>query len=107
MTLESENVRREVRLRVRSVVVLAIVGLLAAACGNAKSGADKAASDTTTAPKPNDPAQTQVVTPTEIRVGGLVAATGPLGDQFAQISKGVNAYFDMVNSRGGINGRKL
>src|SRR5205814_4259861 len=50
---------------------------------------------------------TQGITRTAIRVGGLAALTGPLGNQYAGIFDGVQAYFDMVNAQGGVNGRKL
>jgi branched-chain amino acid transport system substrate-binding protein len=43
---------------------------------------------------------------TEIRIGNLMPYTGPLAE-FAAIGKAEAAYFDMINDRGGINGRKL
>jgi branched-chain amino acid transport system substrate-binding protein len=42
----------------------------------------------------------------EIRIGNLMPYTGPLA-AFAAIGKAEAAYFDMINDRGGINGRKL
>ena len=42
----------------------------------------------------------------EIRIGNLMPYTGSLA-QFAEIGKAEAAYFDMVNERGGINGRKV
>ena len=42
----------------------------------------------------------------EIRIGNLIPYTGPLAE-FAAIGKAEAAYFDMVNERGGINGRKV
>jgi branched-chain amino acid transport system substrate-binding protein len=42
----------------------------------------------------------------EIRIGNLMPYTGPLA-QFAAIGKAEAAYFDMINERGGINGRKV
>jgi branched-chain amino acid transport system substrate-binding protein len=42
----------------------------------------------------------------EIRIGNLMPYTGPLAE-FAAIGKAEAAYFDMINERGGINGRKL
>jgi ABC-type branched-subunit amino acid transport system substrate-binding protein len=49
------------------------------------------------------------VTDTEIRVGGVVSKTNPLGGDYASAFDGVNAYFRMVNSskEKGIYGRKL
>ena len=43
---------------------------------------------------------------TAIRIGNLMPYTGPLAE-FSAIGKAEAAYFDMINDRGGINGRKL
>jgi branched-chain amino acid transport system substrate-binding protein len=48
----------------------------------------------------------QSSTETEIRIGNLMPYTGPLAE-FAAIGKAESAYFDMINDRGGINGRKV
>lgn len=42
----------------------------------------------------------------EIRVGNVMPYTGPLA-AFATIGRAEAAYFDMINERGGINGRKI
>ena len=42
----------------------------------------------------------------EIRIGNIMPYTGPLA-AFATIGRAEGAYFDMVNARGGINGRKI
>ncbi len=42
----------------------------------------------------------------EIRIGNLMPYTGPLAE-FGAIGKAEAAYFDMINERGGINGRKV
>jgi branched-chain amino acid transport system substrate-binding protein len=42
----------------------------------------------------------------EIRIGNIMPYTGPLA-AFATIGRAEAAYFDMINARGGINGRKL
>ena len=52
------------------------------------------------------PAQAAGVTDTEIRIGNIMPYTGPLA-AFASIGRAEAAYFDMVNERGGINGRKI
>ena len=46
------------------------------------------------------------VTDTEIRIGNIMPYTGPLA-AFAAIGRAEAAYFDMINERGGINGRKI
>ncbi|MES5484797.1 ABC transporter substrate-binding protein [Bradyrhizobium sp. INPA03-11B] len=48
----------------------------------------------------------QGVTDTEIRIGNLMPYSGAL-EIFGQIGKAEAAYFDMINERGGINGRKI
>ena len=42
----------------------------------------------------------------EIRIGNIMPYTGPLA-AFAAIGRAEAAYFDMINDRGGINGRKI
>jgi branched-chain amino acid transport system substrate-binding protein len=42
----------------------------------------------------------------EIRVGNVMPYTGPLA-AFSAIGKAEAGYFDMINARGGINGRKI
>jgi branched-chain amino acid transport system substrate-binding protein len=46
------------------------------------------------------------VTDTEIRIGNFMPYSGVLQD-FGQIGKAEAAYFDVINDRGGINGRKI
>ena len=95
-----ESARRAPRgevygVRTRSLALAASVALLAAACGNSTStggGSGNAA---------------QGVTGTEIRIGSLAAISGPLGNQYAPVADGVEAYIDMINDQGGVDGRKI
>src|SRR5881275_1358575 len=48
----------------------------------------------------------QGVTDNEIRIGNLMPYTGSL-KVFGAIGKAEAAYFEMINERGGINGRKV
>ncbi|MGN1285128.1 MAG: ABC transporter substrate-binding protein [Bradyrhizobium sp.] len=48
----------------------------------------------------------QGVTDTEIRIGNLMPYSGTL-EIFGQIGKAEAAYFDMINERGGVGGRKI
>ena len=48
----------------------------------------------------------QGVTDTEIRVGNLMPYSGNL-EAFGAIGKAEAAYFEMINERGGIGGRKV
>src|SRR5882724_5736243 len=57
-------------------------------------------------PAAPQPAQAAGVTDTEIRIGNIMPYTGPL-TAFAAIGRAESAYFDMINERGGINGRKI
>lgn len=95
-----------------AVAVLAALVVLAAACGNsttAKSGSTSTSSGSTgTADAGKYPAVSAPgVSATEIQVGGVASITNPLGGNYGDSFKGVQAYFDMVNAEGGIYGRKL
>ena len=48
----------------------------------------------------------QGVTDTEIRIGNVMPYSGSL-EVFGAIGKAEAAYFEMINERGGINGRKV
>ena len=65
-----------------------------------------ASTATTAAAGSIDPGSTQGVTDTTIKIGYLLPISGaaPVPQSF---SKGVNAYYDDVNRKGGINGRKI
>jgi len=88
----------------RWIVALLALVIAAAACGNASStpkgsgGGSTAKSSTVDQPG---------VTKTTIRVGGVASITNALNAPYGDIFKGVKAYFAMVNSKGGIYGRKL
>src|SRR6478736_5025498 len=51
-------------------------------------------------------AREQGVTDTEIRIGNLMPYSGNL-EVFGAIGKAEAAYFELINERGGINGRKV
>jgi len=105
-------------MRLRIVATCAVIALLAAACGNA--GSSKATD--TTAPSgstgsgsttPNTDLTTNVhvdapgVTDTEIHVASVTTNSNNPTGSYAPFTDGVKAYFEMVNSKGGIYGRKL
>jgi ABC-type branched-subunit amino acid transport system substrate-binding protein len=93
------------------VALTVLVALLAGACGNAdgKSDADSAGDDST--PTSGSGEQVTVTAPgvsdTEIKVGGVASVTNPLGGKYGDAFAGVKAYFEMVNSEGGVHGRKM
>jgi branched-chain amino acid transport system substrate-binding protein len=80
---------------VRGVLALAVVaaGMLAG-CGNATVSVSNAGN-------------TDGVFAHRIVIGGLASVTGPLPAGFAPVFDGVNAYVDMVNAQGGVNGRRI
>ena len=77
------------------MALAAMLSVTAAACGNAPPAQIGTAGGRSG------------VTPTEIRVGGLGALTGPLGSQWAPVFDGAQAYFDTVNAAGGVHGRRI
>ena len=93
------------------VAVLLAVALLAAACGNSPAKTSNSSAPSTPGSGTTDGPQVEVsasgVSATEIRVGGVVSATNPIGGKYSDAFDGVQAYFDMVNDQGGLYGRRL
>lgn len=89
----------------RAAAVLVSLGVTAGALAAALPGWAGASASRQPFPKVDQPG----VTDTEIRVGGVVSKTNPLGGDYASAFDGVKAYFKMVNSSKdkGIYGRKL
>jgi ABC-type branched-subunit amino acid transport system substrate-binding protein len=83
----------------RAIAVLVSLGVTAAVLAAAAPGSAQPF------PQVDQPG----VTDTEIRVGGMVSKTNPLGGDYASAFDGVKAYFNMVNSakEKGIYRRKL
>jgi len=106
-------------MRSRILAAGAVVALLTVACGNA--GSSKTSEVPTT--KPGTPPITEVsgadlkknvhlsgvqgVTDSEIKVAVITAGSNPLAGDYTTYQDGIQAYFDMINSQGGIYGRKL
>ncbi len=102
-------------MRVRIVAACAVIALLAVACGNAGS----AKSTVTTAPSgtagptttadltKNVPVAAPGVSDTEIHVAAITTNSNNPTGSYAPLADGVKAYFEMINSQGGIYGRKL
>ena len=53
------------------------------------------------------PAHAPGVTATQVDVGAIATRTGPGAGDFSAFIPGAQAYFDMVDAHGGIDGRKL
>lgn len=78
-----------------AAVAVLVVAVAATACSNATNVAG------------NDGATAPGVTSKQINVGALGTLSGGLAADFQPIVPGVEAYFDMVNAEGGVDGRKL
>ncbi len=98
--------------------VVIAVGLVAAACGNSE---DDTSSETTAAKTDEttdatvDSGSTDEFVPVDapgvsddtIRVGGVASVTSPIGASYGDTFDGTKAYFEMINSQGGIWDRQL
>jgi branched-chain amino acid transport system substrate-binding protein len=87
------------------LVLLVVLGLVAAACGNSADddqGADETSEDTrSTGELPPG------VTADTIRVGGIASESNPLGGKYADAFAGAKLYFDRVNADGGVFGKRI
>jgi ABC-type branched-subunit amino acid transport system substrate-binding protein len=107
-------------MRSRILAAGAAVALLTVACGNAGSSKGPVATPTT---QPGAPPITEAtgatlqknvhltgvqgVTDSQINVAVITAGSNPLAGNYTAYVDGIQAYFDMINSQGGIYGRKL
>lgn len=105
------------RTRRHAFALSVAIAVLATGCANADDDGD-AAPQTTDANgtgttsggddfSENVPVDAPGVSDTEIRVGSVTTKTSPLGGQEGRLNDGIKAYFDLVNSQGGIYGRQL
>ncbi len=100
----------------RSTIALLLAAVLGTACGPRFDDDAGGLGSATTVPGPGatvptpstiaGPGPAPGVTDTEIKIGYLLPLTGaaPIPSRF---DKGVNAYWDYVNERGGIDGRQV
>jgi ABC-type branched-subunit amino acid transport system substrate-binding protein len=104
-------------MRIRFIVLFAVLAVVAVACGNSSTTGGSTASSSTGGATGGTVAAADLsknvkvdavgVTDTEILVGGVASKTNPLGGNYGEAFKGAQAYFDMVNDKGGIYGRKI
>lgn len=95
---ESTALRRRGPRAAATGAALVALSLALAACGSGgSSGSGSGSNAGATAPG---------VTANSITFGQTAPHTGPTGE-YGQSAYGVTAYFDMVNAKGGVNGRKL
>lgn len=93
----------------RWFVGVALLGLLASACGDSdddgSTGAQSEGSASEEAAGSEFP--DEGVTKDTIKIGWIGDLTGPASPTIVPLLEGSQAYFDMVNEAGGINGRKV
>ena len=107
-------------MRSRIVAAVAVLAVLAAACSNATSS--KPAANTTPPGGSKTPTTVvsntdlkknvslpgvQGVTSSQIGVAVIDAGSNPLAGDYSTVPNGIQAYFNMINSQGGIYGRQL
>lgn len=99
--------------RGRMLVPVVVVALLLAACSSSKtpSAASSSSSTTTTPTTSSQPATggaaSPGVTSTSVTVGQVDDLSLPISGLFKGAEDGTQAYFDYVNSLGGVNGRMI
>ena len=91
-------------LRITALASVSVA--LIAGCGNKKAENKEAPAGSGAPAAAAAPGGTPGVTATEIKVGQSIPYSGP-ASAYAMLGKGEAAYFQMVNDKGGINGRKI
>jgi ABC-type branched-subunit amino acid transport system substrate-binding protein len=92
------------------IVATAALALVASACSSSPKTTPPTSSTTATSPAGTTPPGEDTstgVTPTSVTVGQVDDLTAPLPGLFKGAEDGTRAYFDYVNSTGGVNGRKI
>ena len=84
---------------------------MAVACGSSKKSSSTATTagsgPTSTQSTAGNTASDVGVTPTQITIGNIVTLTGPIPGLFSGGQAATDAYFQYINSKGGVFGRKL
>src|SRR5262252_2947909 len=86
---------RSHRTRTLAVAAVVVGALIAAGCGSSSSGGSTSA------------ASAPGITKTQILIGSHQPLTGPAAPGYNEIAPAANAYFQYVNSKGGVYGRKI
>lgn len=86
--------------------VLVAAGLLASCSSNSSSSTTSTTKSTGTTSTVSGSAAPGV-TATQVSVGSIASLTGPIAADFAAFVPGIQAYLNMVNAQGGVNGRKI
>lgn len=94
-----------------SLLLAAMMVLSLAACGNSSNTPttkpDGGNTQTPGTEQPVEKKYSQGVTDTEIKVANSAATSGAYAPVGVPFNAGIQAYFDMVNAAGGIDGRKI
>jgi ABC-type branched-subunit amino acid transport system substrate-binding protein len=99
---------RRIRTKSRTASVAAFgVAALFGATSVCATGAMAASAATTSNAPLSTSNQTQGITPTTVTVGSISTQSGPIASNFASLIYGELAYFNWINSKGGINGRRI
>ncbi len=101
--------RTAVRARARWLCfagVTVVAALLLASCSSTSNSTPTTTSGSSTTPA-NGGSSAPGVTSTEIKVGSISTLTGFIAADFNGFAPGMQAYFDMVNAQGGVDGRKV
>ena len=93
MTIHQARGDRTRRRRIAATAGLAVTALVLAACGSTRPEGGTSA--------------TVGVTKTSVKIGAHFPLTGVAAPGYSEIPTGAKAYFDYVNSKGGVNGRKI
>ncbi|HEY2303109.1 MAG TPA: ABC transporter substrate-binding protein, partial [Acidimicrobiales bacterium] len=98
--------------KTRKLLAVAIaVAVAAVGCSSSKKSSSTATtaggSTASTQSTAGNTASDVGVTPTQITVGNIVTLTGPIPGLFAGGQAATDAYFQYINSQGGVFGRKL
>ena len=86
-------------MRRTTLAVLVVALLVAGACGNSEDDGAGSAEEAG--------GGTPGVSDDTIRVGGVGSVTNPIGVKAGDALKGADAYFDLVNEDGGVDGREI
>jgi ABC-type branched-subunit amino acid transport system substrate-binding protein len=110
-TVRNQRHRRRVRPP-WAVSVVALVALVATACSSSPHATTAATTTTSGSGSPPTPVlgtakPSPGVTATTVTVGQVDDLTAPLPGLFKGAEDGTQAYFDYINSIGGVNGRML
>ena len=101
-------------IRMRFVALIALLAVLAAACGGAESDDSAADTDTdetetegTEDPATDDTDDAVAADGEPIRVGTILSVTGPIANVGDKMRRGIELAIQQINAEGGIDGRLL